>query len=387
MELRDYGRALRRQWRTGVGLALACLLAAVVVVLATPVTYRATAQVFVASTGEGPSGAQFVNQRVPSYPDVARSRAVLDPVIESLGLDESFADLRARVEATNPPDTSQIDIAVTGRDATEVARVADAVAEEFGTVVEQLERPSGGTPPVDLTVTDPATVPTSPASPQTGLLLALGLVVGLALGAAAAVVRSRLDGRLHSAEDVRAAWGEPHDVPLVARPAGRARRSTLVGRPAAVLARRLEALAQDRPVSVVVVSPSPDSRPEPLVEQVAAELRATGLPAALADPARSVTDTGPVRVRLSTGSPLLPLSGWRRLAVTADAVVVAVAPGQVQRAELAELRTVLSAAGIRPLALVLAPAGPRVAPPEPAARPEGTPGVPARSTAPLPTPR
>ncbi len=140
MELRDYGVALRRHWRAGVGVALACLLAAVVVVLATPATYRATAQVFVASTGEGTSGSQFVNQRVTSYPDVARSRAVLDPVIRSLGLDESFADLRERVEATNPLETSQIDIAVTGRDAAEAARVADAVAEEFGTVVEQLER-------------------------------------------------------------------------------------------------------------------------------------------------------------------------------------------------------------------------------------------------------
>ncbi|MDP9428810.1 MAG: Wzz/FepE/Etk N-terminal domain-containing protein, partial [Actinomycetota bacterium] len=216
MELRDYGVALRRHWKTGVGMTLACLLAAGVVVLATPVTYRATAQVFVASTGEGTSGAQFVNQRVTSYPDVARSRTVLDPVIESLGLDESFADLRARVEATNPLETSQIDIAVTGRDAAEATRVADAVAEEFGTVVEQLERPPGGRSPVDLTVTDPATVPTSPASPQTGLLLTLGLVVGLALGAAAAVVRSRVDGTLHSAEDVRAAWGPADDVPVLA---------------------------------------------------------------------------------------------------------------------------------------------------------------------------
>lgn len=384
MELRDYGVALRRHWKTGAGLALACLLAAVVVVLATPATYRATAQVFVASTGEGTSGAQFVNQRVTSYPDVARSRAVLDPVIEDLGLDESFADLRARVEATNPLETSQIDIAVTGRDAAEAARVADAVAEEFGTVVERLERPTGAASPVDLTVTNPATVPTSPASPQTGLLLALALVVGLALGAAAAVVRSRLDGRLHSADDVRAAWGGADDVPVLARPVGRARRSALIGRPAAVLARRLEALAEDRPVSVVVVSPSPDSAPESLVEEVAAELRAAGLAAARTDDAAVA---GPVRVRLSVGSPLLPLSGWRRVAGTADAVVVAVAPGQVQRAELTELRTVLSAAGVRPLALVLASTGPRDAAPEPAAHPEGTPGVPARPAAALPTPR
>ena len=68
MELRDYGVALRRHWGIGVSVALACLLAAVVVVLATPATYRATAQVFVASTGEGTSGSQFVNQASPATP-------------------------------------------------------------------------------------------------------------------------------------------------------------------------------------------------------------------------------------------------------------------------------------------------------------------------------
>ena len=383
VELRDYGVALRRHWKTGVGLALACLLAAVVVVLATPPTYRATAQVFVASSGEGTSGAQFVNQRVTSYPDVARSRAVLDPVIESLGLDESFADLRARVEATNPLETSQIDIAVTGRDAVEAARVADAVAEEFGTVVEQLERPVGGPSPVDLTVTNPATVPTSPASPQTGLLIGLALVVGLALGAAAAVVRSRVDGRLHSAEDVRAAWGGSDDVPVLARPAGRARRSALVGEPVDVLARRLEALAQDRPVSVALVSPSPDLAPWSLVEELAPRLRAADVPTAVADPAGDDAAAGPVRVRLSVVSPLLAVHDWHRLAGTTD-VVVAVAPGQAQRADLTELGTILTGAGIRPLALVLTRIRSGGAAPQPVARTEGTPAPPA---APVPTPR
>ena len=383
MELRDYGVALRRHWGIGVSVALACLLAAVVVVLATPATYRATAQVFVASTGEGTSGSQFVNQRVTSYPDVARSRAVLDPVIRSLGLDESFADLRERVEATNPLETSQIDIAVTGRDAAEAARVADAVAEEFGTVVEQLERPAGAASPVDLTVTNPATVPTSPASPQTGLLLALGLVVGLALGAAAAVARARLDGRLHSAEDVRAAWQGADDVPVVARPSGRARRSALAGDPVAVLARRLAARAEDRPVSVALVSPSPDLVPWSLAEELAGRLRATGLSTAVVDPAGNDTGDAAARVRLSVVSPLLALQDWRRLTPTTD-VVVAVGRGKAQRVDLAELGTILTGAGIRPLALVLARNRSGGATPARVVRPEATP---ARPAAPVPTPR
>jgi capsular polysaccharide biosynthesis protein len=361
MELREYGAALRRHWGTAVGLALVCVLAAIAVVLLTPPTYRATAQVFVASTGEGTSGSQFVNQRVTSYPDVARSRAVLDPVIEDLGLTESFADLRLRVEATNPVETSQIDIAVTGRDAARAAEVANAVAEEFGVVVEQLERPQGRSSPVDLTVTNPATVPTTPDSPQAALLLALGVVVGLALGGAAAVVRSRLDTTVHTADDIRGAWGAADAVPVLARPAGRARRSALVGRPAAVLARRLEPLAETQTAAVLVLSPSPEPAlaPESFVADVAEQLRGAGV-TAVAEPTPRDAGDDRARVRLAVGSPLVSLRAWRRVAEVYDVVVVVVAPGRVQRAELAELRSVLTGAGISPLALVLAPAGRRI---------------------------
>ncbi|MGY1630926.1 YveK family protein [Geodermatophilus sp. SYSU D01186] len=361
MELQDYAVALRRHWAAALGVTLACVLAALVVVLATPAGYRATAQVFVASTGEGTSGSQFVNQRVTSYPDVARSRAVLGPVIEDLGLTGSFADLRARVEAVNPPDTSQIDIAVTGHDATEATEVANAIAEEFRVVVEDLERPEGGVSPVDLTVTNPATVPSSPDSPQTTLLLGLGLAVGLALGAALAVVRSRMDTTVHGPDDVRAAWGDGDLPPLLTRPSGHARRSALIGRPAARLARRIEALTEDRPVRVLLLSPSPSPAlvPGAFADEVAQELRARGVATIVTgpseDPTRlpAVPREGSARVRLVLGSSLLSLRTWKQVAEEFDGVVPVVAPGRVERAELAELRSILAGAGVAALAVVV----------------------------------
>jgi capsular polysaccharide biosynthesis protein len=365
MELRDYVAALRRYWITWVVLTLAGVAAALAVVVVTPAEYRATAQVFVASTGDGTSGSQFVNQRVTSYPDVARSRAVLGPVIDDLGLQESFAELRARVSAVNPADTSQIDIAVTGGDAAEAAEVANAVAEEFGIAVEDLEQPSGGRSPVDLTVTNPATTPTSPDSPATGLLLPLGLVAGLALGAAAAIGRSQLDTTLYTADDLREAWGDAEgSVPVLARPAGRAARSPLVGRPATMLARRIELLAEEGPVRLVMLSPSPADALEPwmFVDEVAAELRSMGLPTTVAGraaPSGAGNAGDEARVLISVGSPQVPLRTWRRISTNQDAVVLVVAPGHVERAEFEAVRSIVAAAGIRPLALVLYPSGRR----------------------------
>jgi hypothetical protein len=175
---------------------------------------------------------------------------------------------------------------------------------------------------------------------------------------------------------VRDTWGgESTDVPVHARPAGRARRSTLAGRPATVLARRLERLAEDRPVRLLVLSPSPAAELAPwsFADEVAEELRALGLGTAVTGPGADAGDrvADAARVRISVGSPLAPLRSWRRVAQDHDAVVLVVAPGRVQRAELAEVRSILTAAGIRPLALVLTPAGRRPSAPSQDTAPSG----------------
>jgi capsular polysaccharide biosynthesis protein len=355
MELQDYWVALRRYWTTWLGVALAGLLVALGTVLVVPKTYEATAQVFVASVDDSTSGSQFVNQRVTSYPQVADSRTVLAPVIDELGLADSFSDLRKQVSATNPADTSQIEIAVTDRDAARAAQIANAVAERFGSAVEELEQPGDGASPVNLTVTNPATVPTSPVAPLPALLLPLGLVVGLALGAAAAVVRSRLDTRLHSEDDVRAAWGPGADQLVVhAAPAGRALRAH---RPTTSLARQLEPMAEHQLVRVVALSPSDDdpAAAAAVVDQVAAELTGWEVPVEVlgAAPVPLADAAGRGGVQFRVGSRLASLREWRRTTQGHAGVVLVVAPGRTDRADLHELRSILDAAGVPVLSVVL----------------------------------
>ncbi|WP_448642517.1 Wzz/FepE/Etk N-terminal domain-containing protein [Geodermatophilus sp. URMC 63] len=354
MELRDYVAALRRQWRTWVGLTLTGLLAALGVVLAVPPTYTTTAQVFVASSGDGTSGSQFISQRVQTYPDVARSQTVLDPVVEELSLDESTTELRARIEAVNPPDTSQVDISVTDEDPDRAAAVANAVAERFSVAVEDLEERQDGVSPVDLTVTDPATVPSTPVFPVPGLVLGLGLFVGLVLGAAVALLRSRTDTRLHSEDDVRAAWGADADELTVHVVGGRGRRA--IGRTTS-LTRQLEPL-DDRPVRAVVVPVSPDQpgNVQALLAGLATELADRGTPVAVTEHGGAVAaPTAPGGVRLTVGSPLAPAREWRRLALGNDGVVLVVTAGRTGAADLREVRSLLAAVEARLLSVVLLP--------------------------------
>jgi capsular polysaccharide biosynthesis protein len=363
MELTEYLAVLRRHWRIWIGCTVAGVLLALLVLQMTPRTYEATARVFVSASPSISNSAQYVNQRAKSYPAVASSQAVLGPVIERLGLDDTITDLRGRVEADNPPDTSQVQITTSSRDPEEAAAIANAVAEQLAEVVEELETPQSGNRPVTLTVSDPATVPVRPVSPVALYILALGVVAGLFVGLAAAIVRSRLDTRLHSEDDVRRAWGEDEELDILAPRRGRARRSALTGRAATALARRLELAADDRSLRVAVLSPSPDElrAARALAEDVAVELRGRELPTTVTGPGLAggaLVDDRP-QIRLEVTDPLSPLRFWRDVASRYAGVVLVVPRGRVDAAELREVRGILRTAGLEPLAVVLTARNPR----------------------------
>ncbi|MCF6508770.1 hypothetical protein E9549_15340 [Blastococcus sp. MG754426] len=360
MELRDYLAALRRHWVIWVGLTLAGALAGLLAFAFTPKAYAASSTVFTSVSPSIPNSASFVQQRVKSYPDIVTSEAVLAPVREELDLDVPLADLRARVTATNPADTTQLHVTVTGPDASEASAIANAVATRFADVVETLETPSSGDEPVHLTVVDPAVAPTSPVSPVLLHLLALGLVAGLFLGLAAAVVRSRADTTLHTEDDLRRAWGEDDGTTeFLAQPSGRARRSALTGQAAGTLARRLELRAEQRVVRVAVLSPAPSQEhiTHAFAAQVADVLGSRGLSATVSESVLGTGGDGGARIRLDVADPLAPLRVWKHVAERHDGVVLVVAAGRVDEQELREVRTVLASAGIAPLVIALLPRG------------------------------
>jgi capsular polysaccharide biosynthesis protein len=384
MELRDYLAALRRHWGIWTGATVVGALVALLVFAQTPKTYEATATLFVSVSPSIPNSASFVQQRVTSYPDIVTSKAVLAPVMDKLELDGSLADLRKRVSATNPADTTQLYVTVTGPDPGQAAAIANEVADRFADVVETLETPSSGDEPVHLTVADPASAPTSPASPVLLYLLALGVAAGLLLGLATAIVRSRMDTTLHTEDDLRRAWGEDDAaVELLGQPSGRARRSALTGEAAITLGRRLELRAEEGPIRVALMSPAPSEEraTRAFAEQVTAMLRGRGLSAAVTghEPAPGAAGGGP-RVRLDVVDPLAPPRVWKQVANHYDGVVVVVAAGRVDGQELTETHSILRSAGISPLALTLLPRRrPRfLQRTAPAPSPEGT--VPAAPT-------
>ena len=209
MELHDYVRIVRKRW---VSIVLATVLSLAVALgvtlLATP-TYQASAQVFVSVNSAGTTadllqGSSYSQQQVASYTDLVTSPRVLIPVIEKLGLGVRPETLAKSVTASSPLSSVLIDITVTDTVARRASDIANAIAGSLGTQVSELETPSSGAAsPVKVSTVRTATVPLAPATPKKTLNLALGLLVGLAMGVGLAILREVLDTKVRNEADVR----------------------------------------------------------------------------------------------------------------------------------------------------------------------------------------
>ncbi|MBO9553125.1 polysaccharide biosynthesis tyrosine autokinase [Cellulomonas sp.] len=209
MELHEYVAILRKRWLTvTVVTALGLALAVLATVFATPM-YTATTKTFVSvrsgdTVGDLVQGSTYSQSQVRSYAQLATMPAVLDPVIEDLGLTVGPGTLSKAISVTVPQNTVIISISVTDPSAERAAAIANAVASHLSQAVSDLApTPATGSDPIRLSTVAEAGVPGTPSSPDAKVNLAIGLVLGLALGIAAAVGQELLDTRVRNEDDLR----------------------------------------------------------------------------------------------------------------------------------------------------------------------------------------
>ncbi|MCC8356923.1 MAG: hypothetical protein LJU34_03595 [Oscillospiraceae bacterium] len=144
---------------------------------------------------------------VSTYAVIAKSRTVLEEVIETEELDYSYEKLYSMITISSVEDTAIFQISVTDTSAREAEDIANTIADILPDKISDIV---GGT---DARVVDYAVIPSSRTSPSYTRNTAMGALIGLLLSAAVIIVRYLFDGDIHSEDYLTKTYGK---IPLLA---------------------------------------------------------------------------------------------------------------------------------------------------------------------------
>lgn len=216
MHLLDYARVLRRRWLLVTAFAVLGIGAAIVVTIQTTPLYASAITLYVSSTDATPNASSaydatlLAQQQVQSYASLLTSERVAKQVAAKLGDGSSPAVVQSKITASVIPQTALLRASVTDSSPLRAQRIASVLGPAFAGAVDDLERPeSGAASPVRVSVVDDATLPVAPVSPRPVRNAGLGLLAGLLLGFAVAVLRETLDTTVKSGDELRELTGGP----------------------------------------------------------------------------------------------------------------------------------------------------------------------------------
>jgi non-specific protein-tyrosine kinase len=209
MELIQYWRLIvQDRIIIGASTLVGLVVAAAITFTTTPL-YESQAQIFVSTPASTldisalATGSSFSQQRVKSYAQIINSPKTLEPVIQRLNLKMDPTTLSSMVTASAPLDTVLISLTVTDTDPKRAASIANAVADQFGITVGDLELHGIGVDsPVKVSTVKDAMPAGAPASPKKAINLALGLLLGFGLGIGLASLRKLLDNTMKNEDDL-----------------------------------------------------------------------------------------------------------------------------------------------------------------------------------------
>ena len=212
MELIQYWRLIVQNRILIIASVILGVLVSMIITFATTPTYQSQAELFVSTPASALDisalaiGSSFSQQRVKSYAQIIDSPLTLAPVIKQLELKITPAQLASQISASAPLDTVLIALTVTDTNPDRAAAIANAVANQFGTTVGDLELHGIGVDsPVKVSTVKMAIAASAPSNPKKSINFALGLLLGLGLGVGLASLRRLLDNTIKNEDDLNSA--------------------------------------------------------------------------------------------------------------------------------------------------------------------------------------
>jgi capsular exopolysaccharide synthesis family protein len=231
VDFRTFVRIITTRWKVVAAAVVACLAGAIAITAVQTKSYEASATVAVSFPGvvtvnEAYEATQAAQQRLSSYAELAGGRTVAQRAIDQLGAPLSAEELVHNTEVSYTPESTLFKLAVTDPDPNRAAALAAAMAGQFAALVPEVDTGVASSSPsvpavgagadnrqtptsAQATVVEPPAVPEEAVSPVPARNVGLGLVAGVLLGIALAIVRDATDRTLRTRDSITASTGLP----------------------------------------------------------------------------------------------------------------------------------------------------------------------------------
>jgi capsular polysaccharide biosynthesis protein len=211
IRLQDLFKTLKKN--LGI-IALTTILAvtiagAVSFMFLTPI-YENSTQILV--NQEQSEASQMTNQNIQAdlqlintYSVIIKSPAILDQVIEELGLGISSEALNSKVTVNTADNSQVVNVTVRDEDPAQAVAIANTTAQVFESEIQELMNVN------NVSILSPAVLKEnpSPVEPNPILNMAIAAVVGLMLGVGIAFLREYLDTSMKTEQDIEDILGVP----------------------------------------------------------------------------------------------------------------------------------------------------------------------------------
>jgi capsular polysaccharide biosynthesis protein len=205
----DVYRALWRHKAFIVVMTTAVVAAAWFLTSRQPSVYEATTKVHILpplAEGLNAEQAADIGERLAqTYAETAETTVIANKVYDELNGDIPLSSIMGKINAEPARGLEFMTVSVRNRDPERAEIVANSIPDALKSYISEFENLKG----VEVSVVDPATKPTEPASPNLELNLALAFLFGLIFNAALALLVEAVGDRIHDTEELEQLTGQP----------------------------------------------------------------------------------------------------------------------------------------------------------------------------------
>lgn len=190
----------RKVWAIVMCLVIGAVIAGGYTKLMITPQYTATSMIYIlgqTTSITSVTDLQIRSELTADFTIMAKSRPVIEGVIDDLNLDMTYEQLESEISLENPTDSHILKIHVTDADPEFAKKISNAMADSVADNISSImatDKPS---------IAEKAVTPKAPSSPNLLKNTAMGGLIGAVLAIAVIVVMYLMDDTIKTEEDVR----------------------------------------------------------------------------------------------------------------------------------------------------------------------------------------